>query len=218
MQKGLVQHQVWQVKIGRNILAVEVALRAKSPSPIPVPLTQGSSIGREVPLTSDCKNQGGLRLSETEDFWSPGHSFQRSHEWTYSISSSGTAAQRATQLKRHQGHTGRNWIVWHQDKSSRTAFSQTDVLAETTVPLLSPPTTEAAGGSHIWVSIRILPSHLLGPPELLSVAFPHKWPVLAHAVQFSKISQRPWVKRCVQSFSTLQSCYIEKGRYLQNHL
>ena len=33
------------------------------------------------------------------------------------------------------------------------------------------------------------PPQLLGPPKLFPVAFPYKWPVLAHASDFPKISQ-----------------------------
>ena len=72
MQNGLVLHHVWWLKIGRDILAAEVTPEEQGvPAPHQVPQARVPMMGREVPINSCCENQWGLRLSETEGFWSP---------------------------------------------------------------------------------------------------------------------------------------------------
>ena len=104
-------------------------------------------------------------------------------------------------LKRHQGHMGRNSIVF-RTRARRAAFSQTEVLTEAIPPLPSPPLSELAGELLIWVSLTwltLLVPHL-GFPDLLPHSncestqvlprgFSKKQPPLAHALDFPKISQ-----------------------------
>ena len=91
-------------------------------------------------------------------------------------------------LEGNQGHTGMNGMV--QQELAGAAFSQTEVLAEAMVPLLSPPHTGLTGRCHTCVSINLVntvhftlviprphtTTQLLGPPKQFPVAFPHKWP------------------------------------------
>ena len=90
-------------------------------------------------------------------------------------------------------------------RTAGSAFSQTEVLAEA----FDEPSPHRAGkqvphlslyqpGSHCSPgagdSLRPSPTQLVGPPKLFPVDFPYKWPVLAHASDFPKISQTssPW--------------------------
>ena len=63
---------VWCIKIRRDILFAEVPTKDQG-----VPASHQASQplvpepGREACITSGCKIQWGLRVSETEDFWSP---------------------------------------------------------------------------------------------------------------------------------------------------
>ena len=80
----------------------------KGPHPsVPVP-------GREVPITSSCKHQWGLRLRETECFY------------------------RALQAYGEE----LNFLASGQELEG-AAFSQTEVLAEDTVPLISSPPSQS---------------------------------------------------------------------------
>ena len=93
------------IKIGRDILALEVSLEEQEvPAPHQVPEPKVSELGREVSIASGCKNQQGLRLREKR-----GQEFQAvplkgAHTQTYSLRDSlplsstaaGAAAQKAT--------------------------------------------------------------------------------------------------------------------------
>ena len=114
--------------------------------------------------------------------------------WTYSL----WPPVPGQQIERHQKYTGWNWITRHQGKSWRTAFSQTEVLAETIFPLLSSSLTEPAGRCRIWDSINLanivcpmlmIPTQFSGPPQLFPVAFPYELLALAYASDFPKFSQ-----------------------------
>ena len=62
-------NQCW-IKIGRNILAVEIPPEQRQfPAPHQALHPRVLVLGREVPITSGCKNQQGLRLGDTEAFW-----------------------------------------------------------------------------------------------------------------------------------------------------
>ena len=87
-------------------------------------------------------------------------------------------------------------------RAGKAAFSQTEVLAEAIVPLLSPPPTEPARGCHIpdsislshtvWPcldSLRPCLTQLSGPPKLFPVPPPHIWLILAHASDSPEFSQ-----------------------------
>ena len=88
-------------------------------------------------------------------------------------------------------------------RAEEAAFSQTEVLAEAIVPLLSSPLTEPKGWHHIWVSINLsntvhptlvislnpAPPNLWVHPKMFPMVFPYKQPLLDHASDFPKISQ-----------------------------
>ena len=61
---------MWQIKIGRDILTMEVPSEEQA-AMIPSQATQPRDPvpEREVPITSGCKNQQRLWLRETEGFW-----------------------------------------------------------------------------------------------------------------------------------------------------
>ena len=77
------------------------------------------------------------------------------------------------------------------------------MLTESIVPALSPTSTEQAGKCCIWASINLAntfcpilvipwdptPSKLSRQPKLFPVTFPYKWPVLAHTLDYPKISR-----------------------------
>ena len=72
MQNILVNSYVWWIKIGTDISDVEVpSCGVKRPSPTPGIQPRNTALERESPITSGCKNQWGLRLSETEGSLSP---------------------------------------------------------------------------------------------------------------------------------------------------
>ena len=83
-------------------------------------------------------------------------------------------------------------------RAEGAACSCIEVLEESIVPLLRPYPSQCvdAGGCHIRVSISLAKlvtppcsTQLVDLPKLLPVALPYKWPILAHAVDFPKISQ-----------------------------
>lgn len=100
------------------------------------------------------------------------------------------------QLQWHQRHKERNWIVLHQEKQLFLRQKYRQRPSSFAEPL---PYKQVAYlslhqlGSHC--SLRsgnfwdTAPTQLLGQPKQFSVAFPHKWSVLAHAEDFPKISQ-----------------------------
>ena len=63
---------VWQLKIRRDISAVEIPLEEKGvPDLHQAPQLRYLVLGREVPITSGCENHWRLWL-EMENCWSPG--------------------------------------------------------------------------------------------------------------------------------------------------
>ena len=71
MQNRLTSHHVWQIKIVISHYRGPSVLRNKGSQPHTRPPAQGSGPEREVPVTSGCKYQQGLWLSEMGGFWNP---------------------------------------------------------------------------------------------------------------------------------------------------
>ena len=140
---------VWQIKIGRDISAAQFPPKKQGAQPphqdpqlrVPVP-------GIEVPITSHCKNQWGLRLRKTGS-WSPRLfilkdlcrdllrlTFSEFEHW-------------GSSLKGTREIGGRAELSGIKERAGGTAFSQTEVLIEAIVLLRSLPYTELAGRHHI---------------------------------------------------------------------
>ena len=103
--------------------------------------------GKEVPIISGFENQQGLWLSEMKAFGVPGIPLKTPvHRLTqpYSL----WAPTLGQQLERHQEHTGGTELSGIGVRSEGAAFSQTEVLAEAIVLLLSSP-TDSVGRHHI---------------------------------------------------------------------
>ena len=110
----------------------------------PLP-TQGSSIRREVPITSGCKNQRRLclrrRLLESQAFLLKGpcmYLLRLTHSELQGSSSKDTIDV-----------WGGTELSGFRTRAGDVTFSQKYVLAEAIVPLLRPPPTEPAGRHHI---------------------------------------------------------------------
>lgn len=74
--EGWFHTHVWQLRIERDVFAMEVLHVEKEVCPTPGPLAK-IPVKREVPIASGCESLQGLWLSETEGCWSPGSSSYR---------------------------------------------------------------------------------------------------------------------------------------------
>ena len=98
------------IKTRRGILVSEVAPEERGAQDVrQAPQPRVSVPEREIPITSGCKNQWGLRLSDNEGYWSPRHSSYRARAGACrGLLGLAPSALLGQPLKRHQGHTGRN--------------------------------------------------------------------------------------------------------------
>lgn len=107
--------------------------------------------------------------------------------WTHSL----WAPALGQQLKRCQKDTERKWVFWLQNEGWRGNFLPEPfylpVFILNRMPYLS---LHQSNNFHSpkWFP-ETLPHPNFGPNQATPVAFPHKLPILAHAMDFLKISQ-----------------------------
>ena len=186
MQNGGVPHSVVVVKNQEGYLSCRSPLRSKEFQPHTTSPSPGSQC-REVPITSGCKNQQGLWLSETEDYWSPRHFLLKDScpELLGLIPSELQCC--GSSSKGTSNVWGGTELCGIRSRTGGAAFSQTELLAEAIVAFLS-----LSSQSQQADTIPKSPSAWLTRftvPKTFPVAFPYKWPLLAHATDFPKISQ-----------------------------
>ena len=96
----------------------------------------------------------------------------------------------------HKGHRQKNWIVWLYGQGWRGSFPQTEVLAEGSDFLLSPP-PEGSGRYHIWVSINLVNTFHLSlviprchPTQIISSHFSFQMACFGCVYYFPQSPQR----------------------------
>ena len=157
MLNGLVSHPHVAVKNQEGYLCCRNSRwRVRPPNPQPGSTAQGSRARKRSPVTLAVKTS-------------------RDHGWV-TLRAPGVPAvllKRAHTQRLNDGLTCSELLHWGSSsegvrdiwegtelsdfraRSGDAAFSQTEELVEAIFPLLSPPSTEPAGGKHIWVSINL---------------------------------------------------------------
>ena len=137
---------IWQTTVRRDISAEEVSPEQGGiPSPLYATQSRVPVLGREVPVTSVFKNQLGVWLSEKEGVFKKEEFFLKGLHvdllgLIHSEFHGGGGSSKDT--RDIQGKPELPGIRMR-------AFSQTEVLAEATVPFLGHPSTELAGRHDI---------------------------------------------------------------------
>ena len=139
------------LKIRRGMLSAEAPppQRVRGPSSTPGHQPRVPVPGRQVPITSGCKNQWELKLRETKFVWSP-RQFLLKDLYTYLLELTPSELQHGgSNSKGTKDIKARNELSGIREKMGvGAAFCQTKVLAETIVSFLIPP-PEAAGRPYL---------------------------------------------------------------------
>ena len=138
-------------KISRNISATEIHPEERwVPTQHQAPHLRFLEPGREVPITSGCKNQQGLWLSEVEGFWSPKQFLLKDLSTNLLGLTPSERQSSDSSLKGTRDTWGRSELSGFGVRAGLgSSFLQTKMLAEAIVPFLRPHPTVLARVCHI---------------------------------------------------------------------
>ena len=143
---GWCHPHMWQIKNGRDFLAVVSPWGTRVPSPTPDPQPRVPVLKGDVHITSRCKNQWRLWLSETKSFCSP-RPFLLKGLHRLGLTASELQCW-GSSLKRTRDTWGGTGLSGIRRRAGGVVFFHKEVLAES-VPFLSPSPTESTSRHHI---------------------------------------------------------------------
>ena len=136
---------MWQIKIGRDISTAEVLPKgARVSAPHQDPQPRVSVPGKEVSITSGCKNQWGLWLIEMEGLWDPRQFLLKGLHTDLLRLPPSKLQHWGSNLKATRDRKGRTEVSSIRVRVEGVAFSLITVLAKAIVALMSPPHHRAA--------------------------------------------------------------------------